>query len=73
MYVSVCVCVCVCVCVWYMYIYIYIYINDIYLSIYKQDLALKNPQGLICHKHRPTNQPTLTAISKNLLSTHKLT
>ena len=32
------------------YIYIYIY-------IYKQDLALNNSQGLICHKMQPTNQP----------------
>ena len=29
----------------------------IYLTyIYKQDLALNNPQGLICHKAQLTNQ-----------------
>ena len=29
---------------------------NIYTYIYKQDLVLNNPQGLICHK-TPTNQP----------------
>ena len=28
--------------------------------MYKQDLALNNQQGLICHKTQLTNQPTLT-------------
>ena len=33
--------------------------NHIYLIyIYKEDLALNNQQWLICHKTRPTNQPT---------------
>ena len=26
--------------------------------MYIQDLALNNPQGLVCHKTQPTNQPT---------------
>ena len=26
--------------------------------MYKQDLALNNLQGLICHKYQPTNQHT---------------
>ena len=28
--------------------------------MYKQDLALNNLQGLICHKTQPTNQPNPT-------------
>ena len=28
------------------------------IYIYKQDLALNNLQGLICHKSQLTNQPT---------------
>ena len=26
--------------------------------MYKQDLAINNLQGLVCHKNQPTNQPT---------------
>ena len=26
--------------------------------MHEQDLALNNPEGLICHKTKPTNQPT---------------
>ena len=37
------------------YIYIYVYIC-MHVRIYKQDLALNNLQGLICHKTQPTNQ-----------------
>ena len=32
----------------------YSFTNYIYIYIYKQDLALKNLQGLICHKTQPT-------------------
>ena len=29
------------------------------MCVYKHDLALNNPHGLICHKTQsPTNQPT---------------
>ena len=28
------------------------------VNTYKQNLALNNLQGLICHKTQPTNQPT---------------
>ena len=30
--------------------------NDIYIYIYKQDLALNNLQWLTCHRNQPTNQ-----------------
>ena len=29
-----------------------------YVCIYRQNLALKDLQGLICHKTQTTNQPT---------------
>ena len=46
--------------------------------MYKQDLALNNLQGLICHKFQPTNQQTSTAIlpataSNVFVGQHKLT
>ena len=32
--------------------------NHVYsIYMYKQDWALNNLQGLICHKTQPTNQP----------------
>ena len=35
-------------------------------DIYKQDLALSNIQGLICHKMQPTNQPSVQFFPKDL-------
>ena len=44
----------------------YPFINYIY--IYKQNLPLNNPEGLICHKTQSTNQPyfpTMMALALN--------
>ena len=32
--------------------------------MYKQDLALNNPQGLICQKVQLTNQPTKLSLNE---------
>ena len=40
------------------------YIFDIYIYIYKEDLALNNPQWLICHKPN-TTPPKATAVNKD--------
>ena len=43
----------------------YSFTNNIYLIyIYKHDLALNNPQGLICHKTL-TNKPTMHLATQN--------
>ena len=34
----------------------------------KMDLALNNPQGLICHKAQPTNKPTLDGLTLRSVS-----
>ena len=46
--------------------------DDIYIYIYKQDLVLDNPQGLICHKTQPikSKQNQLYSTSSNF--THAL-
>ena len=30
--------------------------------MYKEDLAFKNVQGLICHKNQPTNQANIVSV-----------
>ena len=36
----------------------YSFTNRECMCVCEQDLALNNLQGLICHKTKPTNQPT---------------
>ena len=41
--------------------------------MYKQDLALNNPQGLICHKVKPTNHLMITLHWKSERERHNKT
>ena len=58
---------------WFLYMHIYIKLNHTDLIyMYKEDLALNNQEGLICHKTNQATNQNVTVISMGQIELFKI-